>query len=234
MEANMKKYLEYQEVDLKLYRLESDMKNNECFKEYAKSSNTVKLATEKLAKLEAEAGDLYAQLDKFKATFEKIKAELAELLSAVEDVEDLKEIEYYQSSIEKLVSKAETLEKDINRTIRDINDKVKLYSELMERGKNATKAKKEYAEKCKALKEEKQPEADAIRAELNAIEKDLDPAVMARYKALRASKKPPYFVQLSGSNCTGCGMELAYDTLSKLKNAGDHTECPNCQKILYK
>lgn len=230
----MEKYLQYQEIDSKLIKLESDIKNSDCFKEYAKANNTIKLATDRLAKVESEAGDLINSLTKVTNTLNAVNEELGELVTAVEGVDDLKEIEYYSTSIEKLNEKAESLEKEINRISKEISEKVKAYNDLMARGKEATKAKKEFSEKVQALKNEKQPEVDAIRAELTAIEKDLNPEIVAKYKVLRSAKKPPYFVPLSGTNCTGCGMELAYDTLSKLKNDGDWVECPNCQKILYK
>lgn len=230
----MEKYLQYQEVDKKLIAIENDVKNSDCFKEYAKASNTIKLATDRLTKVETEAGDLVNSLAKLTATLSSVSEELEALVSATQDVDDIKEIDYYASSIEKLSEKADSLEREINRIKRDIDEKVKAYNDLMAKGKEATKAKKDFGDKVKALKAEKQGEVNAIRAELDAIKKDLDPAVMAKYEALRASKKPPYFVPLSGTNCTGCGMELAYDTLSKLKSSGDHIECPHCQKILYK
>ena len=230
----MERYLQYQEIDKKLIAIENDMKSSDCFKEYAKANNVIKVATERLAKVEAEAGDLISSLSKLTATLSAVTEELGELVTAVEDVDDIKEIDYYVSSIEKLSEKADGLEKEINRVKKEIDEKIKTYNDLMAKGKEATKAKKEFGEKVKTLKAEKQGEVDAIRTQLAEIEKQLDPTVMEKYKALRASKKPPYFVPLSGENCTGCGMELAYATLSKLKNVGDHVECPHCQKILYK
>ena len=230
----MEKYLQYQQVDGRLIKIESEIKNSDCFKEYSKAKATIKGASDRLAKVESDATELVSTLGKMKANLAKVAEELSELVAAVEDVDDIKEIDYYTTNIDKLSAKADALEKDVNRTIKEIDEKVKEFNMLMNAGKNATKAQKELGEKVQALKDEKKPEFDAIRAELAQLEKDLDPVLIAKYKNLRGVKKPPYFVPLSGENCTGCGMELAYDTLSKLKKEGDWTECPHCQKILYK
>ena len=80
-------------------------------------------------------------------------------------------------------------------------------------------------------------EAVAARTELQtrraALESQVDPVLLAKYKRIRANKKSgPAVVPLSGSTCTGCHMAVTAQIVNEIL-AEQIRSCAHCGRLLY-
>ena len=74
-------------------------------------------------------------------------------------------------------------------------------------------------------------EFDKIKKEMAKLEKEIEPAKLAKYKALKQDGVFPVIVPLSEKRCGGCRMELSSIALDKLKIGGVY-ECEQCHRLI--
>lgn len=227
--------LAYQQTDMKLYKIESSLRTSEEAKQVSVLNKKLTLASEELIKLERSAAELAAVYEKDKEESDALIRQIEEIGAVVDDIsdDDIGEIDFYEKKLDKLSAALENVSKDAQKSHIVAND-------IREKADKTFKLGQELTQKLKAaklayekLKKEKQPEAAAIIEELAAAEKGVDAQALAAYKKLRGEKKMPAVVLCENNACTGCGMDVAVDVLSKLSGEGV-TECPNCGRILYK
>ena len=229
----MKDFFNYQEIDRELFKLESELRGSEERKKLNRYAALIQQATEQLTKLDKEAEDILKGHDKLLSLDKKSRDGLKEIGDAVKSAEELSELGFYSGKLDKLEFAINSLEKEISRLVRRIGDIGTEYRDLMTQGKDATikqrQARTDYEGKGSAAK----PEMDKLAAELRKLEPKLDSRLFEHYKKLRAEKKLPVFVKYGGNKgCSGCGMDLSFNEVSKLTKSGDYIECPNCRRIL--
>lgn len=227
----MKEILQYQDIDLKIKKIENDIANSEAKKNATDMQNMLRALQEKLQSLEEqaasvnekykkiEAGMLEAnkKLEQIKAKAEKVNGSNAQTL--VEVVNQMKGImQTYDKEASALSRNAESLSKDLENVM-----------------KNAKTAKKNllyYREQYEALRNSKAGELKELKAKLAAEEKKVDPKLLARYTAKATGKNTKVVVPLENGRCGGCKMEVAASGLAKLQKE-KVMECENCGRIIY-
>ncbi len=229
------KILEYQKIDQELLALEAEVAKSDERKKYVYAKSALDTATEALRKINQDATDV---LNGYNAMVEKItslKAELDGFNDVLEDMQDATEADYYLKNISAIADRIVALEKEANASAQkmdQINDSFKkTWTAGVKARDNYKVAKTEYD----AVVSERQPKAMGISQRLNALRAEIPQDIMNAYVALRNAKKMPAFVAYDpkAGACGRCFMELPNDTKSKLRNPGDHAECPNCRRVLF-
>lgn len=231
---SVEKMLKYQEVDMRLIRLENELKNSD----FAKKMMTYQAATKKSFDVLTGFNDMAkSDMDavrKLTLRYDEIAKQMQELADENMKGCDDKQIEYYSKQIEKLTQSLEELEREISRINKELSDiSYKNVKEFEQAGKSSA-AYRVNAEKFNALKKEKSVEAGAIMRDLKSMEASLDNALLDKYKKIRANKRPVFVPFRPPTSCGGCGMEVASDIINKLGEGRHIQECPNCGRIIYK
>ena len=71
-----------------------------------------------------------------------------------------------------------------------------------------------------------------IENKMKSLEKDLNPELFAKYKAIKNDKIFPVFVSFANGNCSGCRVEIPTSKINKLKSEGSIV-CEQCHRIIY-
>ena len=108
------------------------------------------------------------------------------------------------------------------------------YNTLKKKTLAAQKQFKESGQKYTEFKASKAESKQEVLARLEAIEKEVDPAVMALYKQKRADKIFPILYEYAGAGfCPNCRTEISKLAESNLTKTGVIV-CDNCGRLLYK
>lgn len=229
------KILEYQKVDMEMTAIEQSFFKNDVYKNFTNNQNKLKAAAAKMKKITQEAWELSQSASVYKEKTENISKQLDELLSVVDEIEDLAEAEHYIKLINTLSDSLAALEKDAEK---DKAQGAKInaeWNEILKIGQDLTKTVKQIKPEYDKIYEEVRKQREEVEARLKAIAKDVENEFIEKYIALKKDRKTRAFVKFDPEvrMCCGCNMELSGDTLAKLKKQGDWTECPNCGRILF-
>lgn len=229
------KILEYQKVDMEMTAIEQSFFKNDVYKNFTNNQNKLKAAAAKMEKITQEAWELSQSASKYKEKTKNISKQLDELLSVVDEIEDLAEAEHYIKLINTLSDSLAALEKDAEK---DKAQGAKInaeWNEILKIGQDLTKTVKQIKPEYDKIYEEVRKQREEVEARLKAIAKDVENEFIEKYIALKKDRKTRAFVKFDPEvrMCCGCNMELSGDTLAKLKKQGDWTECPNCGRILF-
>lgn len=229
------KILEYQKIDQELLAIESEVAKSEVRGKYAAAKTRLETATETVGKLKQEATELLGDYTAMKEKIDSLKAELDDFDGILDDVQDVKEAEQYLKMINAISDNINALEKEAGRDASKIDAVNDNYKKVWEQGIKATEVYKAAKAEYDSYVRERQPKVLEIKNKLQELKKNIEPEIMEAYLALRQAKKMPAFVEYdpSRSSCGRCFMDVPNDTKSRLKNPGDHAECPNCRRILY-
>jgi len=227
------KLFQYQETDAKLREIEVELAGSEERKKYASARKFLEGYNENVNKIDLRAKELIAVLTNLNKTYSKLSEEAKDFEPVLESSEDENEIAFYQKKIDELLAKLSKLESEIGALTEEMNSLLGTYSQLNAKGRVARAQYDEFSVKYKELKETKKVEMTKIEKELQKLEKDIDPALMAKYKAKRADKMFPILYKLNGNMCGKCMMEVSMSEVVKL-NGGAVIECDNCRSLIYK
>lgn len=226
--------LEYQKIDMHIYKKENELSKSEEMKRLNMLKNDVKVKNDALNGLVKDLEICYKQL-----SVQKSKLNEAQEYGKTFDIDfdeftEIKEFDKFEKDLLKYEETINSIVKEINRLIKKISDinaeNNKLNDLIDKRIIEFNKAK----EACKAKQSDLLKEAFPYAKQLKALEPDIDPKLLTKYKELRTKRKMPAFVMYMDGNCLGCGMEISVEVDKILKNAGDCTECPHCGRIVYK
>lgn len=229
------KILEYQKVDMEMTAIEQSFFKNDVYKNFTNNQNKLKAAAAKMEKITQEAWELSQSASKYKEKTENISKQLDELLSVVDEIEDLAEAEHYIKLINTLSDSLAALEKDAEKDKAQGAKISAEWNEILKIGQDLTKTVKQIKPEYDKIYEEVRKQREEVEARLKAIAKDVENEFIEKYIALKKDRKTRAFVKFDPEvrMCCGCNMELSGDTLAKLKKQGDWTECPNCGRILF-
>lgn len=233
---NFEKILEYQRIDQEILALENEVNKSKERANLAAAKNNIAKSTEIINRLKDEAAALLVSYNSVQDKIDKLKAELDEYEGVLDGVQDVAETDYYIKKVSVISDSISALEKEValgSKRIDDINDK---YKKTWEQGVKDTAVFKAAKAEYDKLVEDYRPQVVEKVNARDALKDDIPPKMLDVYNSLRSAKKMPAFVPYDGKSsvcCPRCGMEVANDTLSKLKNPGDYAECPNCRRILY-
>ncbi len=230
---NIESLLKYQRVDEELFKVEQRLANSPYKKKANELTAIAKKSQTKSAELEAEAEKLLNEIADIKEKYNLNKAKSEEMLAEKVEEMNFEELEKANALKGKIASNLNILEKmlqkaaeNINRILAEFNKTKKLFDEA--RNQFAV-CKQKIDEEIKAS----QPEKAKFASELEKLEKDVDPALMAEYKKKRNDNIFPVIVPLEGNNfCGRCRMELPKVAISRIKDTGVIT-CEHCKRFIY-
>ena len=131
-----------------------------------------------------------------------------------------------------------------NKKKSEIEDKVLACMEKIEQlQQTAAEAQEKVRVAEHAFTKEKQvlDELDsrlsAELAELELQQKDrstkVEPALLARYTKLKASRKDQPLAAIKGGMCAGCRLQIPPQLIAEVKRSQDLHTCPYCHRMLY-
>ncbi|MDE5756534.1 MAG: hypothetical protein K2I23_05525 [Clostridia bacterium] len=230
---SIEKMLKYQETDMRLIKLENELKNSDCAKKMIAYQSATKKSFDTLTSMNDVAKNNMDTVSKYKAKYEEITKQIDEISKEVMTESDDKQLEYYSKQLEKLSQSLEDMEREIARAGRELSDAGYRYGKEYEQAAKSSAGYRRYSDEFGKLKKEKAVEANDIMKELKGMEGGLDRELLDKYKKIRASKRPVFVPFHNPNICGGCGMEVAQDVINKLGEGRKIQECPNCGRIIY-
>ena len=228
---NLDKLLEYQAEDLKLRKIEEEVKASEEYKKYAQASRFMRGAQEKLDALERRTGELKALLDDLNRRDEEITGEIAEYNDLEDMIEGGGDIGYYERSVRALADRLRAVKAELNKLMGEIKAAGEEYKSFRQQTIAMQKQGKEFKEKYEALRATRAGEFGAIKKTLDTIAKDIPAPILEQYAAKSKEKIFPIFVPLTGGGCV-CGMSFSLAQQSTL-SGGKMIECEHCRRLVY-
>ncbi len=224
--------LKYQEVDAGLRKIEVELSGSEARKKAVAAKKFLESVDETVNKLDVKAAELAHIYEKMQEESKILSEQREEFVGALEHAEDENALNYLSKKADELYAKVKNLMQEANKVAEAMQAVYKEYAGI--RG-NIKTAQAQYTENGKIyneLRASKQDERDKIEGELKELEKNVDAALMERYKAKRAAKIFPIIYEVRGNVCGACNMELPTSMLAGLKN-GEIIECDQCGRLLY-
>lgn len=231
---NIEKILEYQKLDLVIWKANKDFANSE---ENKRSQMLRKLRdslTQDLIKLEKETGENFNEIDKAIASYDNFVKKMK--ATNFNNAKTLEQFDKNDETITALIDELISIQKDIKRSmlrLQEIDSKeareiLQKLSKVFAEGKTADIARNEKRnEIISSITQE--------GAQLNKMQAELDPEDLKLYNKVKANiNRLPCIVEYRDGNCGGCGIEIKSEVESKLQNNGDIAECPNCRRIVYR
>ncbi len=225
--------LHYQEIDRKLFKLESELSASEERKQYVKLQKFLKVAPEKLDALDVKATALKAEVDSIAAKYEKVEALLSDFEHLEELVNSGADIAFYKKKAQSVLEQLKKLKADIAALSTTIKETDAEYQKLKKQVKSAQKQYEEAANAYKAVKASREGERKQIEAELAKAAEAVnaaDGAILTRYLTKRKEKLFPVVGALYQGRCPFCSMEPPIAAKSKLPQG---IECDNCHRIIF-
>ncbi len=239
---NFQKLLEYQSYDMKCDSLMRELKNSEENEKIVSINKQLNEAVAKIYKLNDVAGALLNEFNSIKQRLEESSRELDDLADIFEENKDLDEVdatemEHYLKQAKKLKDRIDALEAGLKTVKAKAAAALKEYDEVRARGAKLSDMKAGAEDRFKARRMTYQSQFEELKAKMDAIRK-LIPEEMAIYDRTKtAVNRAPYILEYDPKTkkCPYplCQMDIYADTQAKLKQPGDHAECPNCGRLLF-
>lgn len=231
---NLDKILEYQTIDLVIYKEELALSKSEDAKKAQDCRAKVTQIQNELIKMDKETADAFREIERIEA---QLAAHIAEKKTdlSYDNLTVLKQVDNLESTLLHYQEQIIALEREGQRALRKLKDITTKANQRYAEGNKIkgefVKAHTVYSAKQKELK----TKFEAEYTKLAEIKKDINEDIMKRYTALRNQRKMPAFAAIGAEakNCQICGMEWSNAVVDKLNNSGDMVECPHCRRILF-
>lgn len=227
----MKDILIYQDLDLKIKKIENDILESDSRKNATEMQNHLRALQEKLAKLEQQAQNLNQK-------YEKVEAGMAEASKKFEQLTAKANI-VVGADAEALAETAKTMQNILQTYDREASSLGRIAEEISRElesvMKNAKTAKKNllfYREQYDKLRASKETELQELKKQLKAKEATVDKKLLSKYLSKQTGRNTRIFVPLENGRCGGCKMEIAQSGLAKIAK-DKFMECENCGRIIY-
>lgn len=229
---NLNSILEYQKKDAELLKLERQLEASENKKIFNQMVSVVKDAQNQSANLENQAREVVASFNSLKKSYaDNIKS--ANVVSN-KKIDSLSEDEL--ATIEKLsqtiLNNLAILEKKLLSQAEKVRTILANFDQTKKRYNLAKEKYNKHKELYDAEAQKIQPLIEQKEKEVKALEGNIDPTLLAKYKQKRQEKIHTVFVPCIDKMCGGCSMELPLASISTLKKNGV-LECEHCRRIIY-
>lgn len=228
---DLNKLFEYQKEDMELHQIESALKKSEARKSLATSRTTLldgqKAAQDFEKDIEAQKQELEVIINSFDKMNEEVEAVLAEG-EKIKEVEEAKEM---RKRAEKTNRDLKKMQQDIVATLKSVNEAQKKYHELVVKLQEAKQVFVESKQTCEEEIAKEQGNIDALKKNLEKLEKDVKPELLELYNKKKKNGLP-VVAKLEGDQCSGCFMKLPQLTIDQMDGSGGIVECENCGRIL--
>lgn len=237
MDNNLATLLKYQELDIKLHRALDTIEKSESSKKMEQARNEFNTAKKIVQDAEKEAESVVNNLEITMPQIKELTDKLNEFELIIENAESDEDLKGFTDQLEALKNKALSVEKKLTDCKNNSEKLVKNYQDANAKGLKMrdiyNNAKIEYGNLVKAS----EPEVTELKKRLKELEKQIDPDLLEKYKAITSENKFPAFVDAFVSDgvysCRGCGLQLSQKNTSTLNERGICT-CETCRRIIYK
>lgn len=148
-------------------------------------------------------------------------------------ISDIKELKQIQKVIANYQKEKGSIEEDVLDLMEEVEDLDKSISHLDEdlKGKEKEFKKcKEEIESARLVIEKSMSSLNIKRGEM--LSKITDDRLLKEYELLRKEKGGKAIMEVDGSICPGCYLDLPSDVIYQLKKNRKIITCPNCNRIL--
>jgi len=227
----LKTLLPLQELDLKIEKCR--------FREIEIPKQKGKFDVQK-KRLTAELEDRENELKKLQLEQRECESEVAQKQEQIGKYEQqllgVKKNEEYQALLHEIDLQKKQIAQKEERIIAVLVEIDAAKERLIEDKKRIDAERKVIDNQCAEIDREL---AEAVAARTGfekqraALESQVETALLAKYKRIRANKKSgPAVVPLNGSTCTGCHMAVTAQAVNEIL-AGQIRSCAHCGRLLY-
>ncbi len=229
--------LQYQQVDEKLLAIEKEVTASQQRKNYITTKNFLTQAPEKLAAYENKAQRMEKQVEALEASYNELAETIEDFNNIDELIEEGADISFYKKNVLQIMDSLRSIKNEIASLQKSIQAIGQEYQEFKKKTIQMQNLfNNDYQPTYKAYKAAKTEEMNAIKAQLDEIAKNIDPAPMKKYLEKRSERIFPVLCPIRVLNkeprCSKCGMGFPISSLEKIKSGGV-VECDNCHRILY-
>lgn len=230
-----KEMLEYQNIDRELNRIEKDLRKNEFYIKRKQYKSLYQSCEDNVAKSDAKAADLRAQLAQTRQSMDKVNAVLEDYFKEINDVEGEDELNYMTKKLNDELDALNALERDIKRITREGEEILKTLDDINAKMPKITALYNKCGEEFNKITEAQKPHIAELRAQQSELKKSIDPSVFEIYKKISDGQIHPVFVPLvNGCQCGGCRMEMPKAVVDAQLASKDYMRCEHCGRIIYK
>jgi len=230
--ADINAILKYQELDMQVLKAEAEVEKSAERRAAVASQAALMQTKEQAAAVEKQAEELIKFFEKTLAFYNENVKKIDELQKKFEQEPEGEEYENYKSMLKKLMDSFGKLEQTLSGYDKSIKEALAKFAAAKAAAKEAMGKFAESRKVYDALRQEKQPQIDELKAKMANLQKQIDKDLLAKYGVLRRDKTLPPVVALMDKSCGGCRMEMSMATVSELKQKGA-IECDNCHRIIY-
>ncbi|MFZ5973939.1 MAG: zinc ribbon domain-containing protein [Bacillota bacterium] len=224
----------YQLADLEYDKLENQLKNSKARQNLLRIRKFLIDQQDRLLKMEGDAEKKLARLKEMMEQFDHQNSLFTEMEAGYEDApkDDLESVNAMLNEYTKVQSEIVLIRRELYALMQDLKG---AETKLQDMRSKISKARRDFAK----FKEEHNKELEASADELGrlqsavkAVEKEVDPALLERYKEIKKNKSAPLAL-IEADQCGGCNMTLPSLMVSQVQEGSQIFECENCGRILY-
>lgn len=227
----MQEIIKYQEIDIKIKKLESELRSSLNRKNAADMQQYLKDSQTKLVSLDENAKSLSEQYEKAVSIYNDFAGKLENLIKEI-DKAPADKIDALNAMVEKFSSDAVKLDNHISTLQGRMNAVARDVESIMNNAKKAKKNLEIYRTEYLKEKEKIDPELARLKQELAKQKEKVSADLLAKYNTKADGKILDIFVPVINGRCKGCRMEISAGKMSSLSNNGI-IECENCGRYIY-
>lgn len=228
----MENILKYQELDLKLQQLEKSVASSKEKSVMNQMISYVKDAQNKSMELEHKAKKMMEEYLLLKKEYDKNILTIKQLTAKNSSELSTDEMDEIFNQINIVSSNLYMIERNLNIQLVNIKNILKEFEQTKNGVIKAREKHKESKQKYEQLVSEINPKIEAVKKEMEKLEKSIEPKILTKYKSAKHDNIFPVFVPLNNGNCGGCRMALPMGKLDKLKSDG-YIVCEQCGRVIY-
>lgn len=228
----MKTMLQYQKLDIELKKIQRAVNASQEKEIMNKMISYVKDAQNVSNVIENKASKVVNDYLSLKKSYE-INTQKVEKLTA-ELPKNEEELKRAYAQINSLSSELFMIERNLNILIGKAKDLLKEFEVTKNNVIKARSKHKTSKENYEKLIRDTEPKINEIKAQMKALEKDIEPSLLDRYKSMKNDNIFPVYVPLLDDRaCYGCRMEIASGKLNKLATE-QFIACEHCGRLVYR
>ncbi|MGI6238421.1 MAG: zinc ribbon domain-containing protein [Christensenellales bacterium] len=231
----LKSLWDFMQVDIEADQFEAQMRKSPNRQSLIKHRNFLLEQQGNMKKLEGEIAVMQDRLEAVRDEAERLGGVLSSMIDEIDSnpPEDPEDAARKMDAMQKLTGSLVRYEQELQKMRRDAESRDYQQKEIRVR---AAKAKQEYDQIRGVYDREYKSDNKKLanmRADIERESRNIDPSLLARYKAIKQHSTPPMARLSDDGQCLGCFMQLPSATLRIIKEDEKLVECDNCGRIIY-
>ena len=230
----IKELLEYQKKEAEKLAIEAGVEEGKAKRELDSASEAISNAQRTVLALENDAKVLLSNYSSISKNLAEIFDKIAIYNKNAKPSATEEEATSALSFVSGLLSKVSAYEAQLNDIANKINTKTQMFEDAKTQAGKAQKVRATAGAQYESDKAKASGGLEKVTAELKTMEKNVDKALLEKYKTIRKSrKKGDIVVPVKGNRCGGCHFELSLSHINRVSTSG-YIICEECDKIIYK